>query len=189
MSLGNAIKRIAGSMDGQQGVCRHAIVVGVNPANSTVTVQYDEQGTVSGWLPVAQMAAGPGWSVVTLPVPGTQVFVAPDMGDQSHGVVLGAVQSSAQPTAQILPYGSTTPQAITPGEAVLTHASGASIRLTAGAIEIVGTLKVTGDIIASGNIFDLNSIHESLELLRTFHNQHVHPVPDGTSGVPNLITP
>jgi hypothetical protein len=53
-----------------------------------VRVDFGDQDApaLSGWLPVAQLAAGGGWSGVCLPVPGTQVFCAPDMGDSvAHG--------------------------------------------------------------------------------------------------------
>lgn len=187
----NTIKGHVANMLAQQAVNRHAIVASVNPANNTVRVILDEEGTLSGPLPVAQMAAGANWSSVCLPVPGTQVLVLPDMGDQAHGVVVGAVHFDRQPPGKVTPYGASSAVPLVPGEITFQHASGASLRLTAGGvIEIHGTLKISGDLLVNGDISDKNAVHGTLDLLRTDHNLHTHSDPQGGSvSVPNLVTP
>ena len=52
-----------------------------------------------------------------------------------------------------------------------------------------GTLTLLGTLMVSGDISDQNGVHGTLNLLRTDHNGHEHPVPDGTSGLPSLVTP
>ena len=176
----NALKRAMGTMDDQAGAARHAIVAAVNPNDHTVRVTLDDAGTLSGGLPMGHMAGG-GWSCVCLPQPGQQVFLAPDMGDQSHGVVLGIVPSSLNPPGQVTPYygtGQAQPQAFTPGEITLLHSSGASVRLTGSAgspvIEIIGTFKIQGDLLVSGDISDQNGQHGTLAAFRADYDEHHH---------------
>lgn len=175
----NVIRGIVGEMISQQGVARHARVTSVDPVRALVKVSYDEGGTTSGWLPVVQMAAGGGWSSVTLPEPGTQVYVGTDMGHMDHGVVIGAVHSTAQPPGGATPYGSDQAQPLVPGETTFRHRSGASLRLTNGAVEINGTLRVNGDVMVRGQIRDLNGVHGSLDDLRQAYNAHRHPDAQG----------
>ena len=172
----NAMKRQAGGMDDQAGVPIHARVESVDAARALVRVSYDEEGTLSGWLPVAQMGGGGGWSVLCLPEPGQQVFVAPDMGDISHGVVLGVVHSSANPPGKVTPYGDgAQPQPLTPGEMTLMHQSGASLRLMAGGVvEINGTLKVMGDLLVHGEIRDRDGKRGTIADFRDDYDRHQH---------------
>ncbi len=175
------IRNIVDEMLDQQGVSRHAIVSSVDPVNALVKVTYDEGDpangvppTVSGWLPIAQAAVGNGWGAVCLPIPGTQVFVHPDMGDIAHGVVGGMVHSTAMPPGTITPYKATAAQPLTPGEFTLIHSDGTSFRMTTGGPQIHGNLLVDGNIMASGEITDLNGIHGSLDALRQDYDQHQH---------------
>ena len=195
----NTVRGVVGNMLAEQGQARHGIVASVNPANATVRLTLDEDGTPSGWLPIAQQAAGNGWGMVTLPLPGTQVFFAPDMGDMAHGVVLGAVHSSEQPPGKVVPYGPTggasepgDPQPITPGETTLIHASGLSLRLTATGVEIHGDLRVNGNLFVSGDISDQNGRRGTLDVLRTDYDAHKHSGVQpggGTTGTTDHPTP
>lgn len=163
-------------MDDQAGVPLMGRVESVDAGRALVRVSYDEEGTLSGWLPVAQMGGGGGWSVLCLPKPGQQVFVAPDMGDVSHGVVLGMVHSSANPPGKVTPYGDDAqPQALTPGEFTMMHESGASLRLTEGGVlEINGILKVMGDLLVHGEIRDLDGKRGTFSDLRNDYDEHQH---------------
>lgn len=190
----NAMKRHAGAMDDQAGVPLMGRVESVDAGRVLVRVSYDEEGTLSGWLPVAQMGGGGGWSVLCLPEPGQQVFVAPDMGDVSHGVVLGVVHSSANPPGKVTPYGDgAQPQPLTPGEITLMHQSGGSLRLTAGGVvEINGMLKVMGDLLVHGEIRDRDGKRGTVGDLRDFYDQHQHTgvrAGSDTSGPTNKPVP
>ena len=191
--LRNAIKNIVSSMLSQMGQPRHAVVMSVDPVNALVKVSYDEDNSaVSGWLPIAQVAAGANWTAVCLPLTGTQVFVAPDMGDIEHGVVLGSVHSTQQPAGQIIPYKATAGVPLVPGEFTVMHSSGVSLRLTDGAVEVHGLLRVDGDLLVSGNVTDLNGIHGSLDDLRQVYDQHQHggvQSGGGLTGMTNKPTP
>ena len=190
----HVIRRIVGEMLAQQGVPRHAAVKSVDPVNALVKVSYDEaDDAVSGWLPIAQMGGGANWTAICLPLPGTQVFVHPDMGDIEHGVVGGVVHSTAMPPGKIIPYMATEGVPLVPGEFTVISASGASMRFTdGGVIETRGTWKHMGDILASGQITDLNGVHGSLDVLREDYNQHLHtgvqPGP-GDTGMTTKPTP
>lgn len=184
--LWHTVRSIVAEMLGQQGQSRHGIVKSVDPARGTVRVALDEFGTLSGWIPVAQTAAGGGWSGVCLPVPGTQVFMVPDMGHSEHLVVVGATHSTEQPPGKVTPYQGSA-QNLVPGEVTFMHKDGASLRLTAsGVIEIHGDLKVDGNILASGNITDLNNQRNSLDYLRTQYDEHHHTNVQTGAGITGL---
>lgn len=191
----NAMKRIAGAQDDQQGHGRFALVASVDPARHLVRVAFDEEGTLSGWLPVLHPLGGAGVGAGSLPVPGAQVFVHADMGYAEHGVVAGAAYSSAQPPPQVTPYhgsGTAQPQHWTPGEWTVTTPGGASFRLTGGAIEVIGTLKVQGDLLVSGQIRDLDGQRDTLDHLRQQYDDHKHTnvqAGGGLSGTTNLPVP
>ena len=149
----NAVKGHVANMLSQMGQPRMGRVTNVDPARALVRVSYDEEGTISGWLPIAQLGAGGGMSVVCLPTPGTQVFVAPDMGSQEHGVVLGAVHSTQARPGQVTPYGGDGQVPLVPGEPTIMGPNGQYIRLTqAGNIEMHGPLRVDGNITTTGNM-------------------------------------
>lgn len=189
----SVVKGHVSAMLAQQGAPRHGIVASVDPARGTVRVTWDEDNTLSGWLPIAQQAAGNGWGAVTLPVPGTQVFCAPDMGDSGSMVMLGAVHSTQQPPGKVTPYKAASPIPLVPGEPTLIHASGASLRLLAGGIiELHGTVKIDGDLLVSGDIRDKDGVRGTLDLLRSDYNQHHHTnVQTGgsISGTTDMPTP
>ena len=192
-NLDAQIRSIVAEMMGQRGVSRHAVVKSVDPVSATVKVSYDEDDeAVSGWLPIAQAAVGNGWGAVCLPLPGTQVFVHPDMGDMSHGVVGGVVHSTSQPPGRVTPYRAASAIPLVPGEFTLIHGDGTSLRMTNGGPQIHGNLLVDGDIKASGNITDLDGIHGSLDELREDYNQHKHPgiqPGSGSTGTTDHPTP
>ena len=187
----NTVRGVVANMVAQMSANRMGTVVSVDPATATARVQYDEEGTLSGPLPIMQQAAGNGWGMVTLPTPGTQVFIGSDMGDVSHGVIMGAVHSRLQPPGKVRPYGDgSSPIPLVPGEPTLIHTSGASLRLIAGGVEINGNLFVRGDLMVHGDISDDNGVHNTLDYLRICHNIHVHSDPQGGNvSVPDRRTP
>ena len=93
---------------------------------------------------------------MTAPAPGDQVLVVAQEGDAENGVILGACFSAPMP-----------PPASAPGELLLVHASGASLRMGND-----GTVRVTGDLIVDGEVSDR---HGSLDRLRRLYDRHSHP--------------
>lgn len=187
MKLANVIRGIVADQLAQVGQPRFGTVVSVNPNSGTVRVILDADGTLSGELPIAQTAAGNGWSAVTLPTPGTQVFMVPDGNSAEDLVVVGATHSTGNPIGKVKPYGTgdaataSPPQPLVPGETTLMHPGGATLRLTtdpnnnnAPVIEINGTLKVNGDIVLTGDVYDVNKHWGSLDQLRQVYNLHDH---------------
>lgn len=194
MSLLNAMKRASGAQDDQQGHSRFAVVASVDPARHLVRVAYDEERTLSGWLPVLHALGGAGFSAGSLPPVGAQVFVHADMGAAEHGVVAGIAHSSAQPPGKVTPYhgsGSAQPQDWTPGEWTITTPGGASFRLTGGVIELSGTLKLQGDLLVSGQVRDMDGRRGTLDALRIAYDAHRHTgvrAGGDLSGIPDTLT-
>lgn len=187
------IRRTAYEMMSTTPKPRHGVVKNVNPTNGTVRVAWDDSENLSGWLPVAQIAAGNGWSAVCLPAPETQVFCVPDTNDGGSMVVVGAVHSDRSPTGKVTPYKATDTVPITPGELVLQGPDGQFIRFPAGGgIQSRGTWIHDGDLKTSGQVTDLDGVHGSVDVLRQAYNGHrntgVQPG-GGVSGLTDNPTP
>ena len=176
MSLKNTVKAWAGEMDQGIGQARHGIVANVDPVRGLVKLKLDEEGTLTGWLPVAQAGAGAGWSMVAMPEAGAQAFMVPDMGDASHGVVVGFTHTTGAPPPDVPGYkGTDAGTPAQPGELLLVHKSGASIRLTGnGTIISRGMWLHDGDLKVSGQVSDLDGVHGTVNDLRTDYNGHHH---------------
>ena len=167
-----AVKGMISNQLSQMGQARHGIVIATNPNNATVRVQYDEAGTLSGWLPTLMIGTGNGMSHGVLPAPGTQVFVEADMGAMDHGVVMGAVHFSGMPMPQITPYmGEAGP--VQPGVPFWIRGTN-SMQLTDAGLQIRGPVLIDGDLKVSGQISDLNATRGTLDVLRTDYDEHDH---------------
>jgi len=150
--LESVIRRILSEMMSNLPAGRHAIVQNVDPVRGTVRVSWDEDGTLSGHLPIVQTAVGNGWSAVTMPMPGTQVFCMPDMHDSGSMVVMGAVHSTAMPPGKIVPYKATDGVPLVPGEPTFMGADGQFIRFPkGGGIQSRGVWMHDGDLFQNGN--------------------------------------
>jgi phage baseplate assembly protein gpV len=152
----NAVKSHAAALDGAQGQPRFATVSSIDLAHYAARVLLQPEGVLSGWLPVLSPWVGNGWGITCLPAPGDQVLVLPQEGAAEHGVIVGASFSDR-----------VRPPATTPGELLLQHSSGTSLRLSND-----GTIRIQGDLHVSGDIYDH---HGKLDGLRTHYNAHRHP--------------
>ena len=198
--LEQVIRRIAEEVFARAAQGRMGSVVAINPNPPTplVKVQWDEGDPAngvppsqSGWLPLGQGGAASGAASVTLPTIGTQVFCQPNLADHGSMVVTHAVHSEQAPAPQIVPYGGSA-VSLVPGEPTFVHASGASLRVTSGRVEINGDLYVNGNVVAMQQISDLNQQHGSLNLLRTDYDEHEHTGVQpggGTTGPTTMPTP
>ena len=199
IALLNAGKARAAAMLAQQAQLRYGTVASVDGARHRVKVTLQPEGTVTGWLPVLTTAAGAGWGLLALPLPGMQVALMGEGGSNTNLLVMGAVHSTADqppaPAAAIgaggTPSGASVPGAA--GELLLVHSSGSALRLCAdGSIYLrpaSGTLGIDGSLRVNGDVSDR---HGSLDRLRMAHDGHVHGnVQNGggqTSG-PSIVDP
>lgn len=193
--------KVAGSAQSARlGVNRwgHVTSVRQTDVGYEVKVSYpygDGQGESipTGWMPVLTPMVGPGWGLVTPPLQGAQVFVAPDHGDGSSGVVIGMAFSTEQmpPQTPVAIDGANKP--VAQGEFALVSRTGAVMRFAADGsiymkapVVVEGTLTVKGDIVSTtGNITakagDVSDKHGSLDRLRGNYNAHVHGTSPTTS--------
>lgn len=175
--LYDTFRQRAGAMDAQIGTGRFALVQSYDPNTGTAKVLLQPEGKLTGWLPVLTQWVGAGWGIHAPLQQGDQVFVVAQEGHSDHGVIVGRAHS-----AQALP-----PQGVSSQELLMRHSSGAFIRMgTDGKITLQdpsgtklelennGKVKITGDLLVTGNITDLNNAHGSLDLLRQAYNQHRH---------------
>ena len=183
-SMANAIRRMAAEQDAGLGQNRFGTVQSVDPVRHMAKVLLQPEEVLTGWLPIVTTAAGAGWGMTAALTAGQQVFVAADSGDGQHGVILGAVHSSAAMPGKAFSTttenGNGTPAQ--PGEFLLRHASGSCLRLCAdGTVYIQGDVNIRGNLHVEGNVSDLIG---TLDGLRQHYNLHKHMAPNGQTGLP-----
>jgi phage baseplate assembly protein V len=87
-----------------------------------VKVLLQPEGVLSGWLPVLSPMVGGSWGLVSPPAIGQQAFVASDLGDPNHGVVLGMAFSTQNTPPQPQVDGNNTP--VKEGQFAIVHKNG-----------------------------------------------------------------
>lgn len=210
------IKRIVAQVLNTRAQPRWGFVRNVRAIGSQVQVRMETQpeGVLTGWLPVLATAAGATGAAITVPMVGWQGFIAPDLGEAEHGVVLGFTHSDMAPLPGIpnAPGTGGTPNTaaapLQAGETVMV-AFGSTLRLNAngdilahpgsGTFKVDGHMTVNGnitaeltitaklDVVAVRNIIDLNGIGGggTLAALRTSYDIHLH-LNSGGSGLSGL---
>jgi phage baseplate assembly protein V len=171
----NSLKFHSSSQDQSSPVGRWGIVTGSNGA--TVKVRLQPEDVQTDWLPLLSSTVGGGWGMVHIPPNGTQVFCIPDCGDTNNYVVVGATWSVKTPVP-----------AAAQGEIWLVHSTGSAIKLTndghvsiadAGGCSLAftnnGTATLTGSLLVTGDITDLNGTHGTVGAFRTAYVAHKHP--------------
>ena len=176
----NALKRHAAGMDQSRGVARWGTVQSVNPVGPRVKMLMHPDEVLTGWMPVGQPSATAGTSFGTVPSPGDQGFVIPDMGEANHGVVVCFAHSDASPqpdAPNANGTNGTASAAAAPrvaGEVVIV-AFGSVVRVAAsGAIYLKpgnGTVQIDGNLVCNGDVSDR---HGSLDRLRQNYDSHKH---------------
>lgn len=192
--LMEALTQQAGARSDTMGRIAMGTVQSYNPAAHTARVIFQPDGVLSGWLPVATMNAGNGWSIQSGLAPGTQVVVAPHEGDPDSGVILGALHSTLAlpPKVASAPSPSSHPPTtnVAATETLMVHPSGSVFRMCDdGSVFIKATVNIQGDLHVLGDVFDK---HGSLDRLRGNYNTHAHMgVQAGTaeSGLTTEIDP
>ena len=172
-------------MDSSQPVGRWAVVTGADTKSMTVKVTIQPEGVQTDWLPLVSSAVGGGWGMVHVPPVGTQVFCLPDAGDHNSYVVMGATWSAKNRP----------PAAVLQGEMWLVHSTGSAIKLTNdGHVKVTdasgcslefqnnGTATLTGNLMVTGNISDVNGTHGTIGSLRTAYDTHHHTGVQGGAG-------
>lgn len=177
MHLQNLIKAGAAGLDGRAGVARFGLVSNFDPQAYAARVLLQPENVLTGWLPVLSLWVGAGWGLAAPLVAGAQVLVVAQEGDAEQGVVMGAIWSAVD-----------NPMPAPAGELWMCHQSGSYVKLlNDGTIALqAAQVKVTGNLVVSGDISDQNEAHGTLAALRQAHDQHVHGVPQGgETGLPS----
>ncbi|MDE8348942.1 MAG: phage baseplate assembly protein V [Acidocella sp.] len=155
------------------------MVSSFDPASYAAKVLIQPENILSGWLPILSSWVGSGWGLAAPLTPGDQVLVLMQEADSEHGVIAGCVWSAID---KPLPAPS--------GELWLQHQSGSYLKLhNDGTIAIEAqTVRITGNLLVTGDISDQNAAHGSVAVLRSAYDRHTHPDAQGgitgvTSGV------
>lgn len=186
------MKSAAAGVHQQIGVNRFGIVTSTRKTDTgyDVKVLYDygeDNQAQSGWMPVLSPFVGPTWGLVCPPIEGMLAFVAPDMGDGNHGVVLGLSwnQTDRPPQAPNAIDGDQKP--VEAGEFSIVSKAGAVFRFCSdGTVYFkTSTVNIEGDLVVKGNITsqkgniaalkgDVSDTHGSLDRLRGNYDSHRH---------------
>lgn len=189
----HAAKLQAALLDSQVIRRKAAIVTSYDPDAYRAKVKLQPEDLLTGWLPIASAWVGAGWGFFTPPAIGQLVRVEFVEGHLDAGEIVGSAHNSALP-----------PVSVPAGEMLLQHAAGSLLQfhndstvklISAGTLTTqapqwnhTGPVFVDGSLQTSGDITDNNTTNSStLAQLRTAHNDHDHPDPQGGStGTPNL---
>lgn len=174
----NMVKAHAGGLDGLAGVARFGLVSSFDPSAYAARVLIQPENVLSGWLPIVSAWVGAGWGLAAPLTPGAQVLVIAQEGDAEQGGIIGAVWSTVDQ-----------PMAAPAGELWLQHQSGSFVKLhNDGTIALQApVVKVTGNLVVTGDISDQNGGHGTMGGLRSAYDAHTHAVPQGgETGLPSV---
>lgn len=168
----SGVARRSAAQDAEQGQPRLATVASVDPDTYSVRVELEPEGILSPWLPVGAAALGNGVALVTPPSPGDQVVVIPQEGSSDHLIVVGRVASTKHP----VPTSPVTGKSIQPGKigiatpGVFIHLVAGVAHVHASAIDIVGDVRIRGDVAITGGLTATEDVSAGPVSLR--HHQH-----------------
>lgn len=94
------------------------LVSSYDPATHSVKVQYQPEGTLSGWIPLNAVGVGAGFGVFVGPHIGHALLIGFQEGEREAPFVIGRIATDVE-----------TPVSVAEGEIVAKHESGASLSL------------------------------------------------------------
>lgn len=172
--LTNVMRREAERAGARKALVRVGTVASYDPSHYAAKVVIQPEGFETGWLPVLTPWAGNGWGLFAPPTPGDTVDVHFQEGSTEAGFVAQRFYSTV-----------TRPLPAPSGEFWLVHKSGSKIRfLNDGTVEIVSAVQInstapvwhhTGNLLVTGDIYDLDTAHGTVHALRTAYDSHRHP--------------
>ncbi len=205
--ISNAARREAARVMAQLALTRVGIISSYDPETYSAKVFIQPENTESGWLPISTPWSGNGWGVFAPPTAGDIVEVQFQEGDKEAGIIGlrhygnvlrplpvpsgefwlvhksgsflkflndGSVELNAQGDLN----------ATVGGQANLTVAG--KVVASAQEFDLTGNVKVTGDMLVTGDISDLNGTQGTVGYIRQIYDIHTHDDPQGgVSNVPN----
>ena len=186
----NIARREAQRVMARLAMPKTGIVTGYDPDNHCAKVQLQPENVETGWLPIRTPWAGNGWGMFCPPAPGDEVEVGFQEGGKQAGYIrLRAFGNRFRP----LPVPSR--------EFWLVHGSGSFLKfLNDGTVGLhaataitssapiwnhTGDVHVDGEILATGDITDLDGTRGTVGHIREVYDIHTHPVSGPTTNVPN----
>ena len=210
----NIMRREAMHAASQTATVRIATVTSYDPNNYAAKVLIQPEGYETGFLPVTSPWTGNGWGMFCPPTPGDVVDVHFQEGGKQAGfVALRHYGDQFRPLpvpsgefwvvdklgnyfkfsgGKVLLNGHTEIDVTTPTINITTAtanvtASG-SVNVTAPTTNVNGNLIVTGNITATGDIYDLGGARGTVAHIRSVYDSHTHNDPQGGAvAVPNQL--
>jgi phage baseplate assembly protein gpV len=171
------MKLAASMMLGGRAICRVGLVSAYQGQPFSAKVRIMHEDVETGWLPIVTVFGAGGWGLAAAPVVDAQAVVIYQESDPTIGMVLGFLFS----------VGDQPPGPVASGDMWLTHGTGSLLKFTsdgnvtvnahakmimqASEFDLTGTVKVTGDIHATGTVTGDTDVKTGTIALKT----HVHP--------------
>jgi phage baseplate assembly protein gpV len=188
--ISNTMRREAARVAAQIAMTRVGLVSAYDPDIFSAKVLIQPENTETGWLPIASPWVGNGFGLFAAPEIGDVVEVRFQEGGKQAGII------GLRHFGNVLK-----PLPVPSGEFWLQHASGSFLKFfNDGTVGIhsataitssapiwnhTGNVKVTGDVLVTGEIYDLNGEHGSFGYLRQTYNIHTHPISGVSTTQPN----
>jgi phage baseplate assembly protein V len=191
----NIMRREAARQGSQQALPKRGVVTAYDPNTYSAKVLIQPEGYETGFIPIGSEWVGSGWGLYCPPTPGDEVEInyqeggknAPYIGKRFYGNLAPPLNV---PSGEFwLVHKSGTALKLTNDENASLNVAGnlnitvagqvnltASGKVVASASEfdLTGNLIVTGNITATGDIFDNNTSDGSMNHIRTIYDSHTH---------------
>lgn len=131
------IKHLAGDQVNNRLVAVTGLITSIDTGKYMAKVMLQPYEIETGWLPFGTMYAGNGFGFVAMPDEGIEVTVVFELGDVNSGKILLCNFNDTDP-----------PPALNPGEVILKHKSGTTIKIDADgnlSLSVSGSTTITSE--------------------------------------------
>ena len=204
--LQNIMRREAARQGTGRSLPRRGTISSYDPAKYAAKVIVQPEGYETGFIPIGSDWVGNGWGLFAGPTPGDEVEInyqeggknAPYIGKRFYGNLAQPLPVPSgefwlvHKSGSFLKFKNDGSVSLnTAGDLDATVGGQANLTATgkvvasAAEFDLTGDLKVTGNITASGDIYDQGQSDQSMNHIRTVYDGHTHPAPGGTTDAPN----
>lgn len=178
---------------GTKSLPRRGTISAYDPNNYAAKVIIQPEGFETGFLPIGAIMVGNGFGIFCAPSIGDEVDVHFQEGGKNAAYIsLRFFGNKARPLTVpsqefwIVHSSGSMAKFTNDGKVTLTDEIGSFLSLNAdGTATLNADLTINGRLIVTEDISDLNNTVGTMQDIRDTYDEHTHPVPDGTSGVPN----
>ena len=184
------IKQVVAQMMSHFGTQQLGTVYDYDQDTYSVRVNVQPSGEITGWLPIGVEWVGNGYGMAIGPNIGDMVRIDPVEGSKQVAIMGKRFYNDID-----------LPMKVPSGECWMVHSSGSLLKfLNDGSVTVhaaiinssstqwnhTGNMTLTGDVLVTGNISDMNGTKGTLQHIRDNYDVHTHTDPQGgTTGTPS----